>query len=88
MNEYLMAMVAAVPGILLGIAAIRKSQAALLQARNSDYAERLDRQREELNEAKEQIKILTARVDACDEERHRLLRENIELFRRMDEKSG
>jgi len=88
MNEYLVAVVAAIPGILLGIAAIRKSQAALLEAKNADCAERLDRQREELNEAKEQIKVLIARVDACDEERHRLLRENIELFRRMDAKSG
>jgi uncharacterized coiled-coil DUF342 family protein len=81
MNEYLFAVIAAAPGLLLGWAAMKK-------ASNTDCTERMNRQREELDTAKADIVELRRRVDDCDRERHQLLRENLELYRRVDAKSG
>jgi hypothetical protein len=82
MSDVLIALIASVPGVLLGVAALMKARRT--PAVVKELNERLDRQRVDLDEAREEIKVLTARVDECDAERRALMRENIDLFRRLD----
>lgn len=82
MNDVLIAVIASVPGILLGIAALRrrKGSATAMQEMRDD----LRQTRDDLDEARVKIGELERRVDDCDRERRTLIRENLDLYRRVD----
>lgn len=75
------ALIASLPGLLA-------AGAAYLSARRRLTREDVVALREELREARAEIAELKTRVDQCDEERRTLMRENIELYRRVDSLSA
>lgn len=89
-TEITIAVVASVPGILMGVAALRRRKgnaAAMQELRDSLAGTRADlnQTRDDLKEARSNISDLVRRVDECDRERLALIRENLNLYRRLDD---
>lgn len=91
MNDILIAVIASVPGLLMGIAALRKSQKQSQEVKQ--LRERLDERSKDLavtqaDLEKAQVRIgdLERGVEACERERRALIRENLDLYRRLDKR--
>lgn len=94
MTEIVIALVASIPGLLLGLAAILKARSsacpervAALEADLARTKREMDGAMDELGDAQARITILEQKVEDCEVERRRLERENLSLYRRLDKGS-
>lgn len=90
-TEIAIALIAATPGSLMSIAALkrRKSNAATMAEMKDSMAltrADLNETRVDLDKARGAIVDLERRVDDCDRERRALMRENLDLYRRLDKR--